>query len=116
MEKTNISTPVPQLPVEDVEKAQIYYRDFWGFDVLWLTPDKYIGAVTRGDTTIFFAKTNRPIEPNIHWLFVEDVNATYTEFKERGANITDDIEDKPWNTRQFTLQDINGHIFYVYHG
>lgn len=40
----------------------------------------------------------------------------YTEFKARGANIIDSLEDTPWNTRQFTLQDLNGHIFYIYNG
>ena len=118
MEKTIIGQTVPQLPVEDVEKAQIYYRDILGFEILWIYPDtgKYIGAVSRGNATIFFAKASNPIEPNIHWIYAENVDLTYAEFKARGANIIEDIEDKPWNIRQFTIQDINGHIFYIHHG
>jgi uncharacterized glyoxalase superfamily protein PhnB len=118
MEKTKIGQTVPQLPVEDVEKAQIYYRDILDFEILWIYPDtgKYIGAVTRGDSTIFLAKTNKPIEPNIHWIFAEDIDKTYAEFKERGADIIEDIEDKPWNTRQFAIRDLDGHIFYIHHG
>ena len=118
MEKAKIGQTVPQLPVEDVEKAQIYYRDILDFEILWIYPDdeKYIGAVNRGNSTIFFAKTNKTIEPNIHWIYVEDVDQTYAEFKDRGADIIEDIEDKPWNTRQFTIRDLNGHIFYIHHG
>jgi len=118
MEKTKIGQTVPQLPVADVEKAQVYYRDILGFEILWIYPDdgKYIGAVTRGDSTVFLAKTNKAIEPVIHWIFAENVDATYAELKERGAEIIEDIEDKPWNTRQFTVRDLDGHIYYIHHG
>ncbi|HWZ03960.1 MAG TPA: VOC family protein [Mucilaginibacter sp.] len=115
MERTKIGQPVAQLPVEDVEKAQIYYKEVLGFDILWTYPDKSIGAVWRETATIFFATTNRPIEPNIHWIFAEDVDLTYAELKSSGADIIDDIENKPWNIRQFTIRDLNGHIFYIHH-
>ncbi len=115
VEKTKIGRPVPQLPVEDVERAQIYYREILGFEILWTYPDKSIGAVQREEATIFFSKTEGSIEPNIHWIFAEDVDLTYTELKGRGADIIDDIEDKPWNIRQFAIKDLNGHIFYVHH-
>jgi uncharacterized glyoxalase superfamily protein PhnB len=115
MKKTTIGQPVPQLPVEDVEKAQKYYKDVLGFEIAWTYPDKSIGAVARGNIAIFFAKASNPITPNIHWVFAENVDATYAEFKERGADIIEDIEDKPWNIRQFTVRDLNGHIFYIHH-
>lgn len=115
MEKTKIRQPVPQLPVEDVEKAQIYYKDILGFEILWTYPDKSIGAVGRGEIAIFFSKTIESIVLNIHWIFAEDVNLTYAEFKDSGADIIEDIEDKPWNMRQFAIKDLNGHIFYIHH-
>jgi uncharacterized glyoxalase superfamily protein PhnB len=116
MERTKIGQAVPQLPVEDVEKAQLYYKEVLGFDILWIEPDKYIGAVGRESTTIFFACTSKPIEPNIHWIFAEDVDLTYAEFKNRGADIIEDIDNKPWNIRQFAIRDLNGHVFYIHHG
>ena len=114
-QKTKITQPVPQLPVADVEKAQQYYRDILGFDIAWIYPNKQIGAVTRGEVAIFFAKTNSPISPNIHWIFTEKVDDTYEEFKQRGATIIEEIENKPWNLRQFAITDLNGHIFYFHH-
>lgn len=115
MEKAKIAQPVPQLPVEDVEKAQIYYREKMGFEILWLYPDKSIGAVGRGDVAIFFAKANNPIEPNIHWIFSENVDLTYREFMNSGVDIIDHLENKPWNLKQFAIRDLNGHIFYIHH-
>jgi predicted enzyme related to lactoylglutathione lyase len=115
MEKTKIAQPVSQLPVEDVEKAQIYYKEILGFDITWTEKDKSIGAVGRDEIAIFFLKTKGKIEPNIHWMFAEDVDLTYAEFKARGADIIDHIENKPWNQRQFTIRDLNGHIFHIHH-
>jgi uncharacterized glyoxalase superfamily protein PhnB len=115
MEKTKIGKPVPQLPVDDVEKAQMYYKEILGFEIIWTYPDKSIGAVGREGVAIFFSKTDRPFEPNIHWIFAEDVDLTYAEFKGRGAEIIEDIENKPWNLRQFAIKDLNNHVFYIHH-
>jgi predicted enzyme related to lactoylglutathione lyase len=115
MENTKIAQPVAQLPVEDVEKAQNYYKEILGFEILWIEADKSIGGVRRDEIAIFFKKSKGKIEPSIHWIFAEDVDLTYTEFKVRGADIIHDIEDKPWNQRQFTIRDLNGHIYYIHH-
>src|SRR5947208_14528819 len=58
--KQKIGQPVPELPVEDVERAQQYYRDILGFEIGWLYPGKEIGAVSRGDVVIFFRRTKAP--------------------------------------------------------
>lgn len=35
-----IGSPVPELPVEDVERTQQCYRDILGFEIGWLDPSK----------------------------------------------------------------------------
>jgi predicted enzyme related to lactoylglutathione lyase len=112
--KTNLFQPVPELPVRDVVAAQEYYRDFLGFEITWTYPGNYIGAVARGDVGIFFRVTEEPFVTNIHWMAADDVDATYIEMKEGGAKIIDAIENKPWDIRQFTIEDLNGHIFYIF--
>ena len=112
---TSIGPAVPELPVADVELAQQHYRDTLGFEILWLYPDKGIGAVLRGNTTIFFRKRQPPFEPAIHWIFAEDIDATYQELKSLGANIVDPLQKKPWGLRQFTVQDRDGNLFYFHH-
>ncbi|WP_345101069.1 VOC family protein [Mucilaginibacter panaciglaebae] len=115
MKKTKLAQPVPQLPVADVEMAQLYYKDVLGFDISWIYPDRSIGAVAREGISIFFARADEPIIPNIHWMFADDIDLSYAEFKGRGAQIIDDIENKPWNMKQFAISDLNGHIFYIHH-
>jgi predicted enzyme related to lactoylglutathione lyase len=119
VEKEKISSvgrPVPELPVADVERAQQHYRDALGFAIGWLYPDKGIGAVSRSDMgPIFFRKRQPPFEAAVHWVFAEDIDATYQELKSSSANIVDPLEKKPWGLRQFTVQDLDGNLFYFHH-
>jgi uncharacterized glyoxalase superfamily protein PhnB len=112
---TSIDQPVPELPVTDVERAQQHYRDSLGFDIEWLYPGKEIGAVSRGNVAIFFRKREPPFEPAVHWVFAEDIDASYHELKSLGANIVDPLEKKPWGLRQFTVEDLDGNRFYFHH-
>jgi len=110
-----IGQPVPELPVADVERAQEYYRDTFGFEIGWLYPGREIGAVSRGHVTIFFRKRTAPFEPAVHWVFAKDIDASYLELKSAGANIVDPLEKKPWGLGQFTLRDLDGNLFYFHH-
>jgi hypothetical protein len=65
---TSIGQPVPELPVEDVERSQQHYRDALGFEITWLYPGKEIGSVSRGKVVIFFRKRTQPFEPAVHWV------------------------------------------------
>ncbi len=113
---TSTGRPVPELPVADVERAQQYYRDALGFEIGWLYPGKEIGSVSRDDIgPIFFRKRNFPFEPAVHWMFAEDIDASYQELKSLGANIVEPLEKKPWGLRQFTVKDLDGNIFYFHH-
>jgi catechol 2,3-dioxygenase-like lactoylglutathione lyase family enzyme len=113
---TVIGHPVPELPVADVERAQQHYRDVLGFEIGWLEPDKGIGSVLRENATIFFRRRTPPFEPAIHWVFAEEIEATYEELKSLRANIVDPLEMKPWGIRQFTVKDLDGNIFYFHNG
>jgi uncharacterized glyoxalase superfamily protein PhnB len=112
---SSIGSPVPELPVVDVERAQEHYRDALGFEIGWLYPDKSIGAVSRGRAVIFFSKRTPPFEPAVHWIFAEDIDATYREMTVSGANIVEPLETKPWGLRQFTVVDVDGNRFYFHH-
>ena len=96
---TSIGQLVPELPVTDVERAQQHYRDALGFEIGWLHPDG-IGAVSRGNVAIFFRKRKPPFEPAVHWIFADDIDASYQELMSLGANIVDPLEKKPWGLRQ----------------
>jgi uncharacterized glyoxalase superfamily protein PhnB len=107
--------PVPELPVADVERAQRHYRDALGFEIGWVYPGGDIGSVSRGEVAIFFRKRNPPFEPAVHWVYAEDIDASYQELRSLGANIVEPLEKKPWGLRQFTVNDLDGNLFYFHH-
>jgi predicted enzyme related to lactoylglutathione lyase len=113
---TSMGQPVAELPVADVERAQQHYHETLGFEIGWLEPDKSIGAVSRDKAVIFFRKRQPPFEPAIHWVYAEDIDASYQELQSTGANIIDPLQTKPWGLRQFTVQDLDGNLFYFHHG
>lgn len=107
-----IGQPVPELPVRDLDRARNYYCEKLGFKKEWALPE--IAAASRGKTAIFYRLSAEPISPQIHWIFADDVDATYAEMRASGAVIIDSISNKPWGLRQFTIQDPDGHQFYVH--
>jgi predicted enzyme related to lactoylglutathione lyase len=106
---------VPELPVEDVERSQQHYRDVLGFEIGWLEPDKGIGSASRGRVVVFFRKRTQPFEPAVHWVFAEEIEATYQELQALGANIVQPLALMPWGLRQFTVDDLDGNRFYFHH-
>jgi len=110
-----LNFPTPELPVADVEKAQVYYRDILGCKIEWMDPSKEIGAVSNGDTPLFFRKRNKPFQPAVHWVFIEDIDTAYAQLVKVGATIIDELEDKPWGMRQFSIADLDGNVFTMHH-
>lgn len=113
--RTTLAPPVPELPVEDVVRAQQHYHDALGFEIGWVDPDGDIGAVSREPVAIFFRKRERPFEPAVHWIFAPDLDASYQELRARGARIVEPLATKPWGLRQFTVEDLDGNRFYFHH-
>ena len=106
--------PTPELPVADVELAQRYYHDTFGFDIGWLYPGKEIGAVSRDDVVIFFRRRSPPFEPYVHWVFAADIDARYNDLRSMGARIVEPLDRKPWGLRQFTVEDPDGNRFHFH--
>ncbi len=111
--RTIFGPPTPELPVADVELAQRHYRDALGFEIGWLYAGNEIGAVSRDDVAIFLRQRRRPFEPAVHWVFAEDVDATYEELRSSGARIVEPLAMTAWGLRQFTV-DLDGNRFYFH--
>ena len=112
--RTRLGHPTPELPVEDVERAQQHYRDALGFEIGWLYPGGGIGAVSRDNFAIFFRRRDRPFEPAVHWVFAAELDATYEEMRSRGARIVEPLAEWIKGLRHFTVEDIDGNRFYFH--
>jgi uncharacterized glyoxalase superfamily protein PhnB len=111
---TVFGQPVPELQVTDVVRAQAYYRDVLGFGIGWLEPGHDMGAVSRDNAVLFLRRKTPPIQPAVHWVFTDQLDARYLELKGNGASIADPPEKKPWGLIQFTLCDPDGNLFHFH--
>ena len=102
---------VPQLPVRDVPASQAWYADVLGLEVNWLWEDNF-GSVGRDYVELFLYESDgtRPVYVS---LFVDDVDEVYAGCRERGGEIASELELKPWNVREFTLRDPDGHLLRI---
>ncbi|HEX9943408.1 MAG TPA: VOC family protein [Thermoanaerobaculia bacterium] len=115
-----ILSGAPVLLVRDVVAAADYFRDRLGFsyDQLWGEPPNFCMVRRDGHTVMLSqAPPDAPLVP--HWrvvdkmwniyFWVDDVEAIYKEFSERGAIIDYHLGIKAYGVREFGVQDIDDH-------
>ena len=115
----------PQFTVPDVVKAAEYYRDVLGFEVagywdgseasLRTEPPPVFGIVRRDAVQVFFsladgseARSGRAEGAYDVYFEVADVDALSAELIERGAQIIDGPEDRPYGQRELVVADCHG--------
>lgn len=98
--------------VHDVLKTVAHYRDVLGFKVSFIYGDPvFYGGVERDDVTIHFQaahKTQRRPGQGAANVFVTEVDALYDELKSRGAMTLQPPGDRPYDMRDFDVDDLDG--------
>jgi catechol 2,3-dioxygenase-like lactoylglutathione lyase family enzyme len=102
---------VPQLPVRDVRAAQRWYRDVLGLGSNWIWEDNF-GSVGSDHVELFLYASADP-HPSYVSIFVDDVDAVYAACRGHGGEIVSPLERKPWNVREFSLRDLDGHVLRI---
>jgi len=108
----------PQFVVPDVVRAAEYYRDKLGFKILgyFLTPPVF-AMVRRDGVEIHRGKSDagaaspgsaRRSDGLDAYIWVDDVNALYEEFRTRGANIVEGPVDRVYGRREIVVRDLDG--------
>jgi uncharacterized glyoxalase superfamily protein PhnB len=104
-----LSRIAPELPVFNLRDAIEHYEQKLGFRVAMQMPQGDYAIVERDDVAIHLfqdeTRTHSPV--GIH-IFTPDLDALYAEFRQRGAQLSQGIERKPWGTRDFRLNDSSG--------
>lgn len=114
MMKTYGQCHITILPVKDFKESLQFYTNVLGFDIAWIWDEDGYGAVRCGEVEIHLDKQDH-VAPYQSYLFVENADQIYAWYKEQGVKIIKEIESKPWGVREFTCEDINGHLFRVAH-
>ena len=116
---------VPEIPVSNVEQAAEYYVKVLGFSFDWGDDQGGIGGISQGECRMFL--TNAPFRESygnsgtvMIWLNLDskqEVDELYQRWKQAGARILAEPEDKPWRLREFRVGDLDGNqlrVFYDY--
>lgn len=105
---------IPVLPVPNVDAALTYYRDVLGYSIEGRhkddTGEVVFGSVLSGAANLYISQADGPVTPSQCYILVDEVDDLCATFKAKGARILDEPADKDWGYRQFTLEDMNGHI------
>jgi uncharacterized glyoxalase superfamily protein PhnB len=109
------SHAAPVLPVDNAVASAEFYRDQLGFQIEFMHGDPpYYAIVSRDNAvTIHFSEredTSKKIHPCSVYIFVNDVEAVYEEYKSKGMKMFSPPEDQDYGMREFELRDLNGHF------
>ena len=96
----------PVIRLKDSQETAKYYRDVLGF-TFDFGEDRYT-VVWRDNAAIHFVRSDEPASGISIFLWVTNADGIYGEFRERGATIKEEIGDRDWGTRDFTVVDCNG--------
>ena len=113
----------PYFIVDDVVATANYYRDKLGFgyDRLWGEPPSFCMVCRNGvvvmlsqlEETRGVMRPNRLADPEggawDAYIWVEDADALFAEFKSKGVKIARDIGDQHYGCRDFEVEDCNGY-------
>jgi predicted enzyme related to lactoylglutathione lyase len=112
----------PYFIVDDVEASANFYRDKLGFhyDRFWGEPPCFCMVKHKGIVIMLSqiagsggAKPNRLADPHGEawdaYVWVEDADGLYAEFKANGARIVRDLCDQEYGCRDFEVEDCNGY-------
>jgi uncharacterized glyoxalase superfamily protein PhnB len=108
---------VPVVSTADVQSTVDYYTQTLGFNKHFMfgEPPVYAGLEQSGvllyvaeDKNFASAVKSARLHPEV-FLWVQNVDKVYSEHKQRGAKIVEEIADRPWDARQYVVEDPNGY-------
>jgi uncharacterized glyoxalase superfamily protein PhnB len=112
---------VPVIATADVQSSVDYYVNVLGFEEHFIYGDPPVYAGVQRDGALIyithdpkFAATLRDnaLHPDV-FLWVEDVDKVFAEHRQRGAKVVEEIADRPWDARQYVLEDPNGYYLKI---
>jgi uncharacterized glyoxalase superfamily protein PhnB len=114
----SIATAAPQFLVEKLGDALTFYEQRLGFSRDFVYADFYAG-VSRDGAVIHLkcapkldaGRARRKSEEHLDaYLVVAGIGELHDELVGRGAPIVKPLEERPWGTRDFYVEDPDGHI------
>ena len=108
------------LAVHDARRSADFYVQMLGFHIVAEPPGWVF--VAKDNCMIMLGECPDDLHPSelgchsyFAYLRVADADSYYDDLKGKGADLLSEIEDKPWNMREFGLRTIDGHRITIGH-
>jgi uncharacterized glyoxalase superfamily protein PhnB len=110
---------VPLFFTLNIPATLAYYTDKLGFQCLGTWQDPPVYAMVARDQHAIHFRCAEPPKPNPDkyddelldaYIFVEDADALYAEYADRGVEFTRTIGNMPWLCREFVVKDCDGRL------
>jgi catechol 2,3-dioxygenase-like lactoylglutathione lyase family enzyme len=115
-----ITSITPQLRTTDIQASVNFYTEKLGFTLEFIHQDFYAGL--RAGNQLLHLKLVDERDPSIAYVAegkhlhlyigVTQIDALAAELRARGVRFTQDLHATNWNTREFVVQDDQGHTLY----
>jgi catechol 2,3-dioxygenase-like lactoylglutathione lyase family enzyme len=113
-----IPTPVPQIPVSDLDRAISFYCSRLGFALDWRFENRLAG-ISRDQARLFLDEVvEGPLHPIRVWLNLTSTSAVdvvHRNWQEAGVPILSAPEQKPWGLYEFIAADCDGNSYRVFY-
>lgn len=116
----------PLMAVRGVQNTIDFYKDTLGFEAGLIVPTEegieYADVSKDGMVLMFVPVENVGLSGkeklgtgvNLYLEIDGDLDEYYTQLKDKGVTVVEDIKDEPFGIRDFTIADNNGyHITFV---
>ena len=121
--KSEFPSPVPEIPVTDIESALAYYQRSLGFALDWNGEELGLAGISKGSCRMFLAsqeyrKGYGNVGPTLTWLNLkskEEVDELYRAWSASEARLLSAPESKSWGLHEFTAADLDGNLFRVFY-
>ena len=113
-----IKSITPQIRTNDMASSVLFYTQALGCTVEFNYEDLYVG-LRSGDHSIPLIVMKRPFDPyveeggHLHLYFgTEGVAELAQQLKAKGVPLVKDVHETAWQTREFIINDDQGHTLY----
>ena len=108
------------LAVHDAHRSASFYVEMLGFRIVseppgWIFVKKDNCLIMLGECPGDMHPSELGCHNYFGYLRVADADAFYDALKAKGAELLSQIEDKPWQMREFALRTVDGHRITIGH-
>jgi uncharacterized glyoxalase superfamily protein PhnB len=110
---------VPLFFTTDIPATLAYYKDKLGFECLGTWQEPLLYAIIARDHQAIHLRCAEPPTANPGkysdelldaYLQIEDADALYSEYADRGVEFTRNLTNMPWKSREFVVKDCDGRL------